>query len=88
MKEAFELELLQNECIQLINKIPETSDFGIVLFSINLKGFTDEMVSATPEQKAAAEDWIKNNYKKLAGIPSRGDGVIKNGSSRNFVAGR
>jgi hypothetical protein len=78
MKDAFELELLQNECIQVINKIPKTSEFGVVVFSINLKGFAGELVSASADQKAAAEDWIKTEFKKFAGLSSRGEGVIKN----------
>ena len=78
MKETFELELLQNECFEILAKIPETSEFGMVVFGNNFKGFADELVPATPDQKMAAESWIQTEFRKVAGIFSGGKGVIKN----------
>jgi hypothetical protein len=56
------LEKIQAETLNLLEKLPITSRFGIIQFTRNYKAFSTELVPASPNNRAAAANWIKNEW--------------------------
>lgn len=56
------LEKIQEETLNLIAKLPVTARFGIIQFTQNYKPFNRELLPATDPNRAAATEWVKNEW--------------------------
>jgi hypothetical protein len=56
------LEKIQEETLHLIAKLPVTARFGIIQFTQNYKPFNRELLPATDPNRAAATEWVKNEW--------------------------
>jgi hypothetical protein len=56
------LEKIQEETLNLIAKLPITARFGIIQFTQNYKPFNRELLPATDTNRAAATEWVKNEW--------------------------
>ena len=56
------LEKIQEETLNLIAKLPITARFGLIQFTQNYKPFNRELVPATDTNRAAATEWVKNEW--------------------------
>jgi len=61
-KAGVPLTKIQEETSTLISKLPVSSRFGIIQFTRNYKAFNSELLPATDQNRAAALDWIKNEW--------------------------
>jgi hypothetical protein len=59
---------IQEELINMINKLPITARFTIFQFASNYKPFSNELVPANPRNKEAAANWIKSDWVFGGGI--------------------
>jgi hypothetical protein len=66
------VEKIQEELINMINKLPITARFTVYQFASNYKPFSKELVPASPKNKEAAVNWIKSEWIFGGGVP-RGD---------------
>jgi hypothetical protein len=56
------LEKIQEETLNLIAKLPITARFGLIQFTQNYKPFNRELLPATDTNRAAATEWVKNEW--------------------------
>jgi len=56
------LEKIQEETLNLIAKLPITARFGLIQFTQNYKPFNRELLPATDPNRAAATEWVKNEW--------------------------
>jgi hypothetical protein len=56
------LEKIQEETLNLIAKLPITARFGLIQFTQNYKPFNRELLPATDANRAAATEWVKNEW--------------------------
>jgi hypothetical protein len=56
------LSKIKEETSALISKLPINARFGIIQFTRNYKPFGEELVPATDQNRAAALEWIENEW--------------------------
>jgi len=61
-KAGVPLSKIQEETSALLSKLPISSRFGIIQFTRNYKAFNPELLPATDQNRAAALNWIKNEW--------------------------
>ncbi len=76
-KAGVPLSKIQEETSALISKLPVSSRFGIIQFTRNYKAFNSELLPATDQNRAAALDWIKNEWVESGGMRAGGK-VVSN----------
>ena len=76
------LSKIQEETSDLISKLPISARFGIIQFTRNYKSFSNELVPATDQNRAAALDWIKTEWVETGMMTASGK-VVSN--PRGFV---
>lgn len=76
-KAGVPLSKIQEETINLISKLPISSRFGIIQFTQNYKMFNGELLPATDQNRAAALDWVKNEWVESGTMPASGK-VVSN----------
>ncbi len=81
-KAGVPLSKIQEETINLISKLPINARFGIIQFTRNYKAFNKELVPATDQNRAAALDWINNEWVDSGMMAASGKVVANN---RGFV---
>ena len=71
------LSKIQEETATLISKLPISARFGIIQFTQNYKPFNKELVPATDQNRAAALDWVKNEWVETGTMGASGK-VVSN----------
>lgn len=61
-KAGVPLSKIQEETAALIGKLPVSARFGIIQFTQNYKPFNKELLPATDQNRAAAQEWIKTEW--------------------------
>jgi hypothetical protein len=77
-KAGVPLEKIQEETLNLISKLPITSRFGIIQFTQNYKAFNRELQPATDPNRAAATQWVKNEWVTGGTMSAASKSVTKN----------
>ncbi|MFK7851428.1 MAG: hypothetical protein AB8D78_10660 [Akkermansiaceae bacterium] len=70
------LSRIKEETINLIDKLPADSKFGIIQFVRNYKPFRSELIPATVPNRDLARKWIEEEWSESGTMSSRGKGVI------------
>jgi hypothetical protein len=78
IKAGVPLEKIQAETFNLLGKLPITSRFGIIQFTQNYKAFSQELVPASPNNRTAASNWVKNEWVTTGTMPASSRSVTKN----------
>lgn len=71
------LSKIQEETSDLVSKLPISARFGIIQFTRNYKPFTNELVPATDQNRAAALEWIKTEWVETGMMAASGK-VVSN----------
>lgn len=61
-KAGVPLAKIQEETAALVEKLPISARFGIIQFTQNFKPFNKELIPATDQNRAAALNWIKEEW--------------------------
>lgn len=70
------LTKIKEETLDMINKLPADSRFGIIQFVRNYKMFQPELTPATQPNRELARTWIETEWKETGTMPRNGKGVI------------
>ena len=78
IKAGVPLEKIQSETLNLLEKLPITSRFGIIQFTQNYKNFSAELVPASPKNREAAANWVKNEWVTAGTMSGASKSVTRN----------
>lgn len=70
------LAKIKQETLDMINKLPVDSRFGIIQFVRNYKMFQPELIAATQPNRDLAKQWIETEWRESGSMPRSGKGVI------------
>jgi len=73
---AMPLASIKQETIDMINKLPVDSRFGIIQFVRNYKLFQTELVAATQPNRELAKQWIETEWRESGTLARNGKGVV------------
>jgi hypothetical protein len=73
---AMPLAKIKQETLDMINKLPVDSRFGIIQFVRNYKMFQPELIAATQPNRDLAKQWIETEWRESGSMPRSGKGVI------------
>lgn len=71
------LSKIKQETVSLIGRLPISARFGIIQFTQNFKPFSGELLPATDPNRAAALEWIENEWVE-SGTMGRSKKVVAN----------
>jgi len=72
------LKKIQEETLNLIQKLPITSKFGLIQFTQNYKNFSKDLVPATDSNRAAAQKWVQTEWEEKGSMSASEKGVVSN----------
>lgn len=72
------LERIQEETLQLIEKLPLASQFSLVQFTGNYMPFTEELIVASPGNKDLARAWVQEKWVQSGTLSASASGVVSN----------
>lgn len=61
-KSDVSLAKIKEETINLLRQLPINARFGLIQFTQNFKAFREELLAATDANRAAAKDWIEEEW--------------------------
>jgi hypothetical protein len=70
------LSKIKEETLEMINKLPVDSRFGIIQFVRNYKLFQPELIPATQPNRELAKQWIQNEWSESGSMPRNGRAVV------------
>jgi hypothetical protein len=73
---AMPLAKIKQETLDMINKLPVDSRFGIIHFVRNYKLFQPELIAATQPNRDLAKQWIETEWRESGSMPRSGKGVV------------
>ena len=72
------LKKIQEETLNLIQKLPITSKFGLIQFTQNYKNFNKDLVPATDSNRSAALKWVQTEWEEKGSMSASEKGVVSN----------
>jgi hypothetical protein len=72
------LKKIQEETLNLIQKLPITSKFGLIQFTQNYKNFSKDLVPATDSNRVAAQKWVQTEWEEKGSMSASEKGVVSN----------
>ncbi|MBK1883963.1 hypothetical protein JIN85_16205 [Luteolibacter pohnpeiensis] len=75
-KSDMPLSKIKEETLNMIDKLPTDSRFGIIQFVRNYKPFQPELIPATQPNRDLARQWVASEWNESGMMGARGKGVI------------
>lgn len=72
------LKKIQEETLNLIQKLPITAKFGLIQFTQNYKNFSEALVPATGANLAAAQKWVQTEWEEKGSLSASEKDVVSN----------